>query len=340
MNEPEVFIKASGDTVTTKDRNVYKDLTAGLWNVSYGYNSHHFKDVISNQISKIQYYSNHFWSTTESAEKASDLITKHFNMSGVYFSSGGGEGIAAAIYMAEFCLPGKTIVLAHNSGYHGCSKGITYVEDIIENINQDTLAVIIEPVMTTAGVVKVDDDFLLHLAKMRSIYEFVIIFDETVTAFRSDIDHVIDPDIIICSKGLTNGLFPFAATLVNERIMHVIQNSPKPFHYGTTMSGHPIGCELMCRSIELYSKIDRKPIEDYFKNNIKLPFVNYGMLFGIKVSNGKEMRRQLKRKGFIVREGWNDNIILTPMYTIKTEDYKSFFSYLISLNNSMPNDLI
>ncbi len=251
-------------------------------------------------------------------------------MGGVYFGTGGGDAIRTAIYISKF-INNKTEILSHKEAYHGSDNITNLCYNIATSVNKNTAAVIIEPVMTTNGVLEYPAAELLELNRLRMQYGFLIIFDETVTGLgRTEINKNINPDIIIVSKGLTNGLFPLSATMVTERIMHHIKTCNMEFDYGITMSGHPIGCALLMKSLELYTKtIDiRKKLEYDIVNKLKpAKFRNYGLLFGIEVPDAEKAKADLKKMGYIIHN-YKNTLIFVPMFIADISNYQSFFDYL------------
>jgi adenosylmethionine-8-amino-7-oxononanoate aminotransferase len=185
--------------------------------------------------------------------------------------------------------------------------------------------------MTTSGVIEYPIEKLLELEQLRKEHKFFIIFDETVTGLgRTEINRSITPDIIIVSKGLTNGIFPFSATLVSGEIMYYIQHANKVFDYGITMSGHPIGSALLLKSIELYHNTSdkRKQLEIDIVNKLKnVNFRNYGLLFGIEMPNGDVARKELKKLGYIIRN-YENTLIFAPMFIADISKYQRFFDYI------------
>ena len=329
MKEPEIFSYGKADIIKS-DNNEYYDLTSGLWNVNYGYNCEHFQGIPETQHNQLHYYPNCFWSTTDITEKAAVSITELYNMAGVYFGTGGSDAIRTAIYISKFC-NNKTEVLSHSKAYHGSDNITKLCDDIESTIDENTTAVIIEPVMTTSGVIEYPIEKLLELEQLRKEHKFFIIFDETVTGLgRTEINRSITPDIIIVSKGLTNGIFPFSATLVSEEIMYYIQHANKVFDYGITMSGHPIGSALLLKSIELYHNTSdkRKQLEIDIVNKLKnVNFRNYGLLFGIEMPNGDVARKELKKLGYIIRN-YENTLIFAPMFIADISKYQRFFDFI------------
>ena len=323
FEKPDIYIKGENDCVWTNDGKKYIDCNSGLWNVNFGYNNKSY-DLAQNDI---HFYPTHFWSSTESAENAATKICNWFGYNKVFFGHSGRDAIDTSINISKF-FNNKSDVLAYSKGYHGTSIQASVYEcykTLISAVNNQTSAVIIEPLMITKGVIEFDESVLEELFELKNKYNFVIIFDETVTALgRADYSFKWRPDILIASKGLTNGMYPLSAVLVNEEIGTYIKNTNKVFSHGYTMSGHPITCNMLSTSIDLVQ--DNKKLEKQFRDlfdSKNLSYYNKGLVFGIQVPDGIYVRRQLHKKGYLIRQ--HDNtLIFVPMFTTNINNYVNF----------------
>jgi len=57
--------------------------------------------------------------------------------------------------------------------------------DILEEEGDDVAAIIVEPVMMNAGIIKPENEYLQRLRRIADEYDVVLIFDEVKTAFRA-----------------------------------------------------------------------------------------------------------------------------------------------------------
>lgn len=327
FSQPEIFVAGFKDTVENNNGQKYVDCNSGLWNVNFGYNNPNYTKCFDVPL---HFYPTHFWSSTEITELAAKAICQHFGYSKVFFGHSGSDAIDTAIYISKY-FNQKSNILAYKNGYHGSSLNAVihncYLE-LIQAIDDNTSAVIIEPIMITNGVIEFDQDVLNSLFDLKRQYNFNIIFDETVTALgRADYSFDWQPDILIASKGLTNGIFPLSAVLVKEEIGDYIKNTDKVFSHGYTMSGHPIACNALLKTIELVDSVDLKRVSSQFANMIKthsIPCTQKGLVFGLKVKDGITARRSLQKEGYLIRQS-NDTLLFLPMFIADTEKYVSFF---------------
>lgn len=327
FNDPEIFVSGNNDTIYNKHGKKYIDCNSGLWNVNFGYNNPSYTSCFDTDI---HFYPTHFWSSTNVTELAATTICNHFGYDKVFFGHSGSDAIDTAIYISKYC-NGKSNILAYNEGYHGSNTRAQVFDSyktLINAVNNQTSAVLIEPIMVTKGVIEFDTEILQQIFDLKKLYDFNIIFDETVTGLgRADYSFDWKPDILITSKGLTNGLFPLSAVMVNQNIGNYIKNTNQVFSHGYTMSGHPIACQTLLKTIEVLHTVDNKSTQDQFISQLKkhnLDYTNRGLIFGIKVSDGIYVRRELQKEGYLIRQH-NDVLLFVPMFTANVENYVKFF---------------
>jgi len=327
FSDPEIFVTGENDVVINSNGKKYFDCNSGLWNVNFGYNNSNYKNCFDVPL---HFYPTHFWSSTEITEVAAKEICNYFGYNKVFFGHSGSDAIDTAIYISKFYNQ-NTNILVYKDGYHGSTSNLQIhdsYDSLIDAVNKSTSAVIIEPIMITNGVVEFDKNVLQSLFDLKKLYNFNIIFDETVTALgRADYSFDWKPDILIASKGLTNGLFPLSAVLVNEEIAQYIKNIDKVFSHGYTMSGHPIACNALLQTIKLKNNTNLNTIENDFLSVIKkykIDYVQKGLVFGLKVENGIEARRSLQKEGYLIRQS-NNVLLFLPMFTADVNNYINFF---------------
>ncbi|HXU59531.1 MAG TPA: aminotransferase class III-fold pyridoxal phosphate-dependent enzyme, partial [Verrucomicrobiae bacterium] len=96
-------------------------------------------------------------------------------------------------------------------------------------------------------------------------YDILYIADEVVTGFGR-LGHMfasqdvfgIEPDLLVCAKGLTSGYQPLGACIFSDEIYEVI-SAPDPdgwFTNGFTYSGHPVACAAGLANIALMERED------------------------------------------------------------------------------------
>ena len=71
--------------------------------------------------------------------------------------------------------------------------------------------------------------------------------------FASQDEFGIEPDILVCAKGLTSGYLPLGATLYSDGIHEAISapGNDAWFTHGFTYSGHPVCCAAALENIRI-----------------------------------------------------------------------------------------
>jgi beta-alanine--pyruvate transaminase len=135
----------------------------------------------------------------------------------------------------------------------GMPKWGKHLADTLESIatlhDPSTIAaVIIEPVQGSTGVVIPPEGYLQRIREICDKYGILLIFDEVITGFgRTGASFGakrfnVEPDMIVCAKGLTNGMIPAGAVISNKKIydsmMHTANSdgSTIEFFHGYTYS--------------------------------------------------------------------------------------------------------
>jgi len=125
------------------------------------------------------------------------------------------------------------------------------------------LAYFAEPVMGAGGVIVAPDGYNRRMWEICQKYDILYVSDEVVTAFgrlghwfSSKDEFGIQPDIIICAKGITSGYQPLGAVIFSDRISDVLseKGDGRYFAHGFTYSGHPVACAAALKNIEIMER--------------------------------------------------------------------------------------
>ena len=151
-----------------------------------------------------------------------------------------------------------------------CTLGcLAQLRDVIEHEGARTVsAVIVEPVMLTAGVHTLSPDYLRGLRALCDETGVLLVFDEIVTGFGrlgswfAAEQANVWPDILCVGKGLTSGYAPLSAVLLTERVGRAFWGEPAAgvqYQAGHTFAGNPVSaaCGLaVIRYIEEHGVLD------------------------------------------------------------------------------------
>ncbi len=124
-------------------------------------------------------------------------------------------------------------------------------------------AVIVEPVVGSAGVYPPPRGYLERLREITAAHGILLIFDEVITGFGrtgagafAATGFGVTPDLIAMAKGITNGAVPMGAVAVRREIYDAFMAEPEGIElfHGYTYSGHPVACAAALAALDLYER--------------------------------------------------------------------------------------
>jgi beta-alanine--pyruvate transaminase len=248
------------------------------------------------------------------------LIGRERGYHGVNFGGISVGGMVANRNVFSACLlPGvdhlpHTFRLKENAFSRGLPEYGAHLADELESLcalhgGANIAAVIVEPVPGSTGVLPPPKGYLQRLRDICTRHGILLIFDEVITAFgRVGASFAaerfgITPDIITTAKGLTNGVIPMGAVLVNSKIHDTIVKGPphliELFH-GYTYSGHPVAAAAGLATLEVYetegSFAQALQLEPVFENAIHelanhpkvIDVRNFGLMGAVELAPHKD----------------------------------------------------
>jgi 4-aminobutyrate--pyruvate transaminase len=140
------------------------------------------------------------------------------------------------------------------------------LRDLIEREGPDTIAAMIaEPVMGAGGVIVPPEGYYPAIKKVLDEHDIFLIDDEVINGFGRTGNWWgaetlgMTPKTISAAKQMTSAYAPLGAVMVPQDIYdaYVDQTSKiGTFGHGFTYGGHPLGCALGVKAIEIYQKRD------------------------------------------------------------------------------------
>ena len=124
---------------------------------------------------------------------------------------------------------------------------------IREAIDENTVAVLLEPIQGEAGVYVPPDGYLTAVREICSANRVLFIADEiqsglgrTGRTFACDHEGVV-PDLYLLGKALGGGVIPVSAVAADAEVLGVL----KPGQHGSTFGGNPVACAVAIAVIGL-----------------------------------------------------------------------------------------
>ena len=311
----------------------YLDLYGGHAVISIGHSHPTYVKNISNQVSKLGFYSNSIQNPLQS-----QLSTKLAKFSGcedykLFLCNSGAEANENALKLASFHT-NKRKVIAFKNGFHGRTSAAVAVTDNqkiiaplnaqqevvllefgdLENVEralakEDTCAVIVEVIQGIGGLDETSSEFYQGLAQLTKKYDALLIADEIQCGFGRTGDffafqkHNIQPDIISMAKGMGNG-FPVGGILIHNAI------KASYGLLGTTFGGNHLACSASLAVLETLEK------ESLMKNASEI-----SEYFFLKAREFPEVKR-VKGRGLML--GLEFDLPIKELRAKLIYDYKIF----------------
>lgn len=143
------------------------------------------------------------------------------------------------------------------------SCGITcarMLQTVIEGEDPHTIAaVIVEPVVNTAGGLVPPPEYLPMLREICTQHNILLIFDEIITGFGrtgklfAAETFQVTPDLLCMGKGMSSGYAPLAGVAYTDRVASAFWGKVEEqveFSHGHTYGGNPLACAAGIANIQ------------------------------------------------------------------------------------------
>ena len=336
-------VKAQGAYLWDKNGVEYLDFYGGHAVISIGHTHPHYVEKITDQLSKIGFYSNAVINSlqVELAEKIGELCG--YPDYELFLCNSGAEANENAVKLASFTT-GRERVLAMHSAFHGRTSMAVALSDnpnIQAPVNKtpnvtfidlnDTqaltaelstgeyAAVIIEPIQGVGGIRLASDEFLKAARELCDKTGTMLIMDEVQSGFgRSGkfFAHQwseVKADIVSMAKGIANG-FPVGAIIVSPKI------PAKSGMLGTTFGGSHLACAAAIavadvvkaeNLVENARVMGEKIVEAIKDSGIITDIRGRGLMIGIDLKVPQADFRKVLREKYHIMTG------LTGKYTLR-----------------------
>jgi len=268
---PVTFERGEGARLWDDAGNEYLDLLAGVAVCNTGHCHPRVVEAIREQAGRLMHVSNLFH-TAPMLQLAQRLGERSLG-GGVFFCNSGAEANEAAIKLARKARSGGDIVVLHGA-FHGRTYGAlsatpqeskqapfaplvpgfrpVHAEALVDAIDDDTAAVLIEPVQGESGVHPLPHDVLEDVRAACDRTGALLIFDEvqcgmgrTGTLFAYE-GYGVRPDAMTLAKGLGGG-FPIGALVAAPALDDVFA----PGDHGSTFGGTPLACAAASAALDV-----------------------------------------------------------------------------------------
>jgi acetylornithine/N-succinyldiaminopimelate aminotransferase len=271
-------VRGKGALVWTSEGEQFLDLYGGHAVCATGHSHPNVVSAIAAQAEKVLFYSNLVYSDVraKAAEKLVSLAPP--TLTKAFFCNSGTEANENAMRMARMAT-GREKIVTFTGGFHGrtadsisatflgkyrdigkpnvpghVSATFGDIESVRAAADENTAAIMLEPIQSMAGVVEAPPQFFLDLRSLCDERGIMLVFDEVQTGVGrtgnwffggSELAGGVEPDIITLAKSLGSGV-PVGACLVNDKV----SNSIKINDLGTTFGGGMLAMAAVLATLE------------------------------------------------------------------------------------------
>ena len=228
-------------------------------------------DANDTHVKMIRYYANAI-----GKPKKQKIITRERAYHGVTVAAGSLTSLPANL--THFDAPLEALGILRTDApfyYRGAKDGETegeFVARIVDNLEKlileegpETIAAMIcEPITGASGVIIPPDGYYQKVQAVLNKYDIMFWADEVITGFGRtgkvfgcETMSIDKPDMMTLAKQLSSAYFPISAAVVKGDMYEaMIEPSAKVgiFGHGYTYSGHPVGCAVALKTIEIYER--------------------------------------------------------------------------------------
>lgn len=208
------------------------------------------------------------------------------------------------------------------------------LDQVRDAIDDDTVAVIVEPIQGEAGIIVPPEGYLRALRDLTRERDVLLICDEvqtglgrTGTTFRHQAEGV-DPDLITVGKSLGAGIVPISAVIGDEAVMGVLA----PGTHGSTFGGNPLAAavgkavvdELATGAPQERSRVLGERLLAALREHLGHGVTDVrgaGLWVGVDVDpaigTGKEVCLDLLARGILAKDTQSKTIRFAPPFVIE-----------------------
>ncbi|MGM0986532.1 MAG: aspartate aminotransferase family protein [Pseudomonadota bacterium] len=274
-----VPVRGEGSRLWDQEGREYIDFAGGIAVNGLGHCHPVLVEALTEQANRLWHLSNVY--TNEPALKLARSLVERTFADKVYLCSSGGEANEAALKLARRWAHDhhgehKDRIVSFSQSFHGRTfftvsvggqpkysqgfgpvpGGIVHGQyndlDSVRNlIDDDTCAVMVEPMQGEGGIIPADPAFLQGLRDLCDAFDALLIFDEVQTgagrtgSLYAYQQYGVTPDILTSAKSLGGG-FPVGAMLTTDRVAKAFAIGT----HGSTYGGNPLASAVALAAVE------------------------------------------------------------------------------------------
>ncbi len=364
---PIVLAHGEGAWVTDVDGKRYLDALAGYSALNFGHCHPRLVARAADQIGRLTLTSRAFYS-----DQLGPFVRDLAALCGkemVLPMNTGAEAVETAIkvsrrwgYDVKGVAPGRAKIIAMAGNFHGRTSTIVgfstdevarraygpYMpgfevvafgdaDALAAAIDEDTVAVLLEPIQGEGGVIIPPDGYLQAVRRLCSANDVLMVADEiqsglarTGATFACDHEGVV-PDMYVLGKALGGGIMPVSAIVADRDILDVIT----PGSHGSTFGGNPLAAALahevvaMLATGEFQERATR--LGEYLRprlealvgagiDRLRIRGAWAGLDVDPRIVSGYELCRRMADRGVLAKDAHGSTLRLAPPLVATEQD--------------------
>lgn len=274
-----VEVEAKGCIVTDSRGRRYLDCLGGYGTMSLGHSHPRVVQAAKDQLDKMAFSSRVLFNAQQAALAKKLAAVCPGELNHVFFCNSGTEAAEAAVKFARITT-GRSKLVSAEGAYHGKTMGALSVSGrdkykkpfaplvpgsvlvpwndvaaLEAAIDEDTAAVLLEPIQGEGGINIGSDEFLRAARRRCDETGALLVFDEVQAGlgrtgkwWGCDWAGVI-PDMMLLAKALSGGCVPIGAVVGTERVWQFWNENP--LIHSTTFGGNPLACAVGLATLEV-----------------------------------------------------------------------------------------
>ncbi|MCC3765518.1 aminotransferase class III-fold pyridoxal phosphate-dependent enzyme [Glycomyces sp. TRM65418] len=301
LSSPVTITEGRGSRLVDQNGREYVSANAALWNMHCGFDEPRIQAAIRAQLDRLSYGTLFRYGNEPAQLLASRLveISPRPELTKVFYNTSGAGAVDTALKLARryqrlIGRPERDTVAALADSYHGTLDSAMAVTG--EDLEQDEYgvdrsavmhvptpldergaadalerlraaagrlaAVIVEPVLGSAGVLVPHEHFFSGLNDLCEANDICLIVDEVATGFgRTGSMFAAEwtglrPDLLVMSKGINGGFLPMSAVLIHQRVWEAFAAGGAVLRTGETQAGNPLACAAALATLDVIEADD------------------------------------------------------------------------------------
>lgn len=345
----------------------YLDFVGGLGCISIGHSNKIWANAITKQAKTIIHTSNLYY--TEQQTILAEKLARLSGLKKCFFCNSGSEANEAAIKLAKKITRKKEFIACKNA-FHGRTHGslsatwkqvyrepfiplvdgFVFVDynnpDAIEKvINQNTAAVILEPIQGESGIIVPNEDYLKKVSEICRKKKVLLILDEVQTGngrtgkYFAYMHANIIPDIVTTAKSIANG-FPLGICISNYEF--------EKGNHASTFGGNPLACAAANATIDyvLKNKLmdNATEVGNYFMKKLAMlkgirKVRGKGLMIGAVVDkSAKKITEECLKKGLVINSTDDATLRFLPSLNITKKEVNAALKILSKVLRNETSD--